>query len=97
MPRARLWTRPGQDFRPVFRERDLWGRCLHRTHHVVVFVIEDVAVPDIAGPLGRIEGEWVEAGHQGALRCGLWCNADEDSGDLSGWRDERVFPPALGR
>src|SRR5437660_3808277 len=64
-------------------------------HHLVVLVIEDVTVPDVARPFGRIKGELVLPrgdaidGHLGGGP------ADGDAGGLPGEHLEGVLPACL--
>src|SRR5262249_26922704 len=89
--RSRSWltAQPGR--------RDRGHREFHRPHHVVVLVVEDVAVPHVARTCCRIERERVEAGYQVGLLAVLRREANEDTCDLAGRGNERVLPSTLGR
>ena len=72
-------------------------RDLHWSHHVIVFVIKNMAVPYVARPRGRVKRERILAGKQVRFSRGLRRDADQYSGDLS-WRCyEDVLPTALPR
>ena len=68
----------------------------HRPHHVVVFVIEDVAVPDVAWPRRGVERKRIEARNQIRFLRVLRREPHRDARDLSRRRDEGILPSALG-
>ena len=59
---------------------------LDRAHHVVVLVVQNVAMPHKAGPCGGIEGE---------ITHGLGFPHNNDASDVTGQRQHDVFPPQL--
>src|SRR5579883_1786675 len=68
-----------------------------RTHHLVVLVIEDVTVPDIAWPFGRVEDKLILSGSHAVDRDLGGRPADGDAGNLAREHLERVFPARLVR
>ena len=66
-------------------------------HHLVVFVVNYVAVPHVAWSCGWVKGIFVETSPN--CTCGqvLWCPASYDAGDLSGEHFESVFPADFPR
>jgi hypothetical protein len=73
------------------------SRNLHRAHHVVVFVIKNMAVPYVTRPGGGVKLERIDSGNQVRLLRVLRCETDPYSSDLSGTGDEGVLPAALPR
>src|ERR1700686_2330398 len=63
----------------------------HRPHHLVVLMLNQVAVPDEADAEDRIDGEIVDADRSPA-RGQLGRPAHADPGHLPGWRADGVLP-----
>src|SRR5262249_49524947 len=68
-----------------------------RSHELVVFVIEDVAVLHVSGAIGGIEPEWILAGCYCVDGQVDWRPACGDSGDLTREHFDRVLPPSIVR
>ena len=66
-----------------------------RPHHLVVFVVEDVAVHHVGRALSRVEGVQVLAGLDGADGDGLRGPADGEPVDEAGERLDGVLPAGL--
>jgi hypothetical protein len=69
-------------------------RVLHnheRVHHVVLFVFENVAVPDVLGALDAVAVLQRGAGR----RASQHIEGRDDRCDLTGVRPERFLPPLL--
>src|SRR5689334_13161490 len=60
-------------------------------------MIENMAVPNVARARSRVEREWIASGGQLRLLRVLRCKPEQDSRDLAGRRNERVFPSTLAR
>src|SRR5215211_531 len=69
-----------------------------RLHHVVVLVLQDVAVEDI-GPGEPLDGRGLGVTGEGRRDTGCGASeGDEDPGDLAGWGEHGVLPaPLAGR
>lgn len=66
---------------------------LIRAHHFVVFVVEDVAVPDVSRPSGRIKGIGINSWSRSCYRSILWRISDDDAVDLDQQQILIASPP----
>src|SRR5437763_1601339 len=94
--RPRAVARPPKNARCFRRSLD----DDHRAHHLVIFVIDKMAVPNIAGPLRRVEREFVlprvvDGFSIGNRRQILWSKANDDARHVAARSDDGVLPAAL--
>src|SRR5260221_7231694 len=68
-----------------------------RPHHLVVLVVEDMAVPYITGASGWIEREPILPRLDVGDRCGQWRKAGDEAGDHAGVHLDGVLPAGLVR
>lgn len=74
----------------IFLSVVMWIFDFIGAHHFIVFMIENMTVPHIAGFCGGIERILISAGY-GFLYI-LWRKPDPDRSDLPGISLDRVFP-----
>src|SRR5947209_4936493 len=88
---------PIRDFRRAVETRQVLKRDDHGAHHVVVFVIKDVTVPDVTRPCRRVKWEYVLPGLQVGVVRVLQCQADQHSRDHERRGQDDVLPSVLAR
>src|SRR5260370_9979990 len=69
----------------------------HRTHHVVVLVIENMAVPYVTRSCCRVKRERVLSGFQVGVVHRLWRESDQQSSDHPRRGKDNVLPSVLAR
>src|SRR5215472_7297884 len=77
--------------------RQVLKRNHHRTHHVVVFVVENMAVPYVTRPCRRVKRECVLTGCQVCIVHKLRSQADQQSCDRERRDQDDVLPSVFAR